>query len=225
MYIIAQETVENSERKREFYVGITTKGEARLRQHVNHEGAEWCKGKQVYPFFLELSPPIYTRGVSTDQMRRDVEQLENLVTAQMMMLLGLNRVRGGDLVDRFLYKSDHAGNLMERFLKYKFEREKQRDAVIPKNFEKDSRNCMILNLVEVGLRGNHQVCIFRNSIHFGSNVFLELNPITTDGIHGIQESRDPEIDCDSEIDDFTIRASTTTPTNLYFGKMERERNT
>ncbi len=60
--------------------------------------------------------------------------------------------------------------------------------LIPKNFEKDSGNCMILNLVEVGLRGNHQVCIFRNSIHFGSNVFLVLNPITTDYICDTQES-------------------------------------
>ncbi len=58
---------------------------------------------------------------------------------------------------------------------------------------------MILNLVEVGLRGNHLVCIFRNLIHFGSYISLELNPITTDGICGTQESRDPEIDCDCEI--------------------------
>ena len=60
-------------------------------------------------------------------MRSDAEQLENLATAQMMMLLGLNRVCGGELVDRYLYENEHPGNLNERYFKYRAEREKQRD--------------------------------------------------------------------------------------------------
>ena len=127
LYVIALETRgKPEEQKRQFYVGITRKGEGRLHQHVNGTGAEWTKGKRVYRQFLHLSNPIRVNGVSAAAMRGDAEQLEDLVTAQMMMIMGLNNVRGGRLVDRYFYRSDSVESMKSRYAKYVEEVEKKR---------------------------------------------------------------------------------------------------
>ena len=74
------------------YVGKTTKGEKRLKQHINGRGAEWTKmhkPKRVMQY--------YTNATDADERK---------VTDQMIKKYGAKKVRGAGLTKRKMTKKE-----------------------------------------------------------------------------------------------------------------------